>query len=111
MAGAGVGLWSVLDDPAIGLALFLLADTAGAVPTLRDTRLDPHKEAAEPWLLGLVASAVNLPPVEGHTRSVCADGLGSWAFPVYLTLLNAGMVALIGRGRTLLIKPMTSGVR
>jgi hypothetical protein len=109
LTGAGVGLWSLLDDPVLGLALFPLADAAGAVPTLRDVWRDPHKEAAEPWLLGLAASAVNLILVEGHAWSMSAGGFAIWAFPVYLALLNGAIVALITRGRRPLPVMMTPG--
>ena len=64
LTGIGVGAWSLLDDPVIGLAVFMIADIAGAVPTLRDTWRDPRREAPKPWLLGLAGSAVNLTLVD-----------------------------------------------
>ena len=99
LTGAGVGLWSVLEGPVLGLALFMVADVAGAVPTLRDTWRDPRKEAAEPWLLGLAGSAVNLTLVDPSAWSAGAGGFAIWGFPVYLAAVNAGILALIARGR------------
>jgi hypothetical protein len=99
LTATGVALWSLLGDPVLGLALFLVADAAGAVPTLRDTWRDPSKEAAEPWLLGLAASAINLVLVDVDAWSLTADGFAIW-FPIYLVVLNGGIVALIARGRT-----------
>jgi hypothetical protein len=99
LTGAGVGLWSLLDDPVLGLALFMVADIAGAVPTLRDTWHDPRKEAVEPWLLGLTGSAVNLTLVDPSAWSAGAGGFAIWGFPVYLAVLNASILALIARGR------------
>ena len=64
LTGVGVGLWFVLDDAVVGLAVFMIADIAGAIPTLRDTWHDPRREACEPWLLGLAGSAVNLTLVD-----------------------------------------------
>lgn len=99
LTGVGVGLWSVSDGPVLGLALFMVADIAGAVPTLRDTWRDPRKEAAEPWLLGLAGSAVTLTLVEPSAWSAGAGGFAIWGFPVYLVAVNAGILALIARGR------------
>jgi hypothetical protein len=90
----------LLDDPVLGLALFLVADAAGAVPTLRNTWRDLRKEAAEPWLLSLAASAINLALVGSDAWTLTADGFAIWAFPVYLTILNGGTTALIARGRS-----------
>jgi hypothetical protein len=89
----------VLDDPVIGLALFMIADIAGAVPTLRDTWHDPRREAPEPWLLGLAGSAVNLTLVDPSAWTAGFGGFAIWGFPVYLAALNAGILALIVRRR------------
>lgn len=97
LAAAGAGLWSVLDDPVLGLALFLAADVAGAVPTLRDTWRDPRKEAAAPWLLGLAGSALNVALVDAAAWS--AGGFAIWGVAVYLVAINACILALIARGR------------
>lgn len=99
LAGAGVGLWSVLADPVLGLVLFMAADVAGAVPTLRDTWRDPRKEAAAPWLLGLAGSALNLALVDTAAWAAGAGGFGIWGFALYLAALNACILALIARGR------------
>ena len=95
----GVGVWSLLDNPVIGLAMFMIADVAGAAPTLRDTWHDPRKEAPEPWLLGLAGSAVNLTLVDPSAWAAGFGGFAIWGFPVYLAALNAGILALIARRR------------
>ena len=82
----------------IGLPVFMIADIAGAVPTLRDTWHDPRKEAPEPWLLGLAVLAA--PTWTSVGPSAWAAGFGGfaiWGFPVYLAVLNAGILALIAR--------------
>ena len=90
LTGVGVSAWSLLDDPVIGLALFMLADIAGAVPTLRDTWHDPRKESPEAWLLGLAGSAANLTLVDPSAWTESPSGFAIWGLPVYLTVLNAG---------------------
>jgi hypothetical protein len=99
LTGVGLGVWSLLDDPVIGLALFMIADISGAVPTLRDTWHDPRKEIPEPWLLGLAGSAVNLTLVDPSAWAAGFGGFAIWGFPVYLAALNAGILALIARRR------------
>jgi hypothetical protein len=99
LTGAGIGLWSVSDGPVLGLALFMVADVAGAVPTLRDTWRDPRRERAGPWLLGLAGSALTLTLVEPSAWSAGAGGFAIWGFPVYLAAVNGGILALIARGR------------
>jgi fatty acid desaturase len=81
----------------IGLALFMIADISGAVPTLRDTWHDPRTETPEPWLLGLAGSAVNLTLVDPSAWTAGLGGFAIWGFPVYLAALNAGILALIAR--------------
>ena len=83
----------------IGLAVFMIADIAGAVPTLRDTWRDPRRESPEPWLLGLAGSAVNLTLVDPSAWMAGFGGFAIWGFPVYLAVLNAGILALIARRR------------
>ena len=90
-------LWFVLDDAVVGLTMFMMAGIAGAVPTLRDTWRDPRTEAAEPWLLGLAGSAVNLTLVDPSAWTAGFSGFAIWGFPVYLTALNACILALISR--------------
>ena len=77
--------------------MFMIADIAGAVPTLRDTWHDPRREAPEPWLLGLAGSAVNLTLVDPSAWAAGFGGFAIWGFPVYLAALNAGILALIAR--------------
>lgn len=98
----GVGLWFVLDDAVVGLAVFMIADIAGAVPTLRDTWHDPRREAPEPWLLGLAGSAVNLTLVDPSAWAAGVGGFAIWGFPIYLVALNAGILVLITRKRAAL---------
>jgi hypothetical protein len=99
LAASGVGLWSMLDNPVVGLALFLVADVAGAVPTLRDTWRDPRKEAAASWFLGLAGSCLNLALVDPTSWAAGTGGFGIWGFPLYLAAVNACVLALIARGR------------
>jgi hypothetical protein len=101
LTGVGVGLWFLLDDPVLGLAMFMIADIAGAAPTLRDTWHDPRKERPEPWLLGLAGSAVNLTLVDPSSWTAGVDGFSIWGFPIYLTALNAAILMLIVRRQLL----------
>jgi hypothetical protein len=97
LAGGGVGLWSVLENPVAALALFLAADVAGAAPTLRDTWRDPRNEAAAPWLLGLAGSSLNLALVDIGSWAAGAGGFAVWGFPVYLAAVNGCILVLIAR--------------
>ena len=83
LTSVGIGLWKLLDDPVLGLAMFMITDFAGAVPTLRDTWHDPRKERPEPWLLGLAASAVSLTLVDPSAWTAGVGGFAIWGFPIH----------------------------
>lgn len=96
---AGLSMWAVLRDPVAGLLLFLSADIAGAVPTLRAAWRDPHHETCTPWLLGLAASLLNLALVDGAAWAPSWQALGICSYPVYLVILNGAMAGLAARPR------------
>jgi hypothetical protein len=67
VAAAGIVAWSWTSEPVIGLALFLAADAAGAVPTLRAAALDGRSESVAGWaLLALagLAAVCSIEPVQ-----------------------------------------------
>ena len=43
---------------------------------------------------------MNLILVDVDAWSLTAGGFAIWAFPIYLAVLNGGIVALVARGRT-----------
>lgn len=99
LAGCGLGFWMTSDDPVSGLLIFLAADMAGALPTLRDTWRDPRREAPDPWLLGLVSSVLTLPLVDDAAWTTSWEGFAHWGFPIYLTVLDLTVLTLAFRGR------------
>jgi hypothetical protein len=99
LAGCGLGFWLTAESPVRGLLIFLLADLAGALPTLRDIWRDPGREAPDPWLLGLASSALTLPLVDGAAWTTSWDGFALWGFPVYLVAVNLAVLMLVLRGR------------
>ncbi len=99
LAGCGLGLWMTSGDPVHGLSMFLLADLAGALPTLRDTWRDPGREAPDPWLLGLASSALTLPLVDAAAWTTSWEGFALWGFPVYLVALDLAVLTFVLRGR------------
>ncbi|WGF87231.1 hypothetical protein [Marinivivus vitaminiproducens] len=94
---AGVCLWQALDDPVLGIVFFLIADAAGAVPSLRDAWHAPRKERVLPWLLGLFSCLLALSVVELDRWGQGWAGFGIWVIPFYLALVNGSMVLLLCR--------------
>lgn len=95
----GVVLWWRTDDPVLALALFLGADLAGAVPTLRHAWLRPDEESLGGWSVTLVASAINLALVHPAHWQPTAAGFGVWGIVTYLALFNLALVLLLIRPR------------
>jgi hypothetical protein len=94
IVGALLGLagWGLTGSPAVALALNLVVDALGAVPTLEKAWRDPRSESLASWALGSAGTALNLVAVPEWSLAVAA-------FPVYLAVLSGTMTLLVSRGR------------
>ena len=82
-------------DPVIGLALFLAADAAGAVPTIRTVALDGRSESVTGWALLASAGLAAVCSVEPAQWSWTWAGFGQWGGAVYVAAVNALVTATI----------------
>lgn len=94
----GLAGWALSADPVVALALFILADATGAVPTIRDLLRDPRREQPAYWLLCGVTSALALALIEPGGWSLTPCGFAQWSYAAYLLLVNtAVLLAMAGR--------------
>lgn len=87
-AGASALLWWHLRSPLSILAINLIIDLLGALPTLRKTYLDPTGEDPLAWTLFLVGNSLNLLAIEKWTLPLTL-------YPVYMFTLSGLMVLVI----------------
>ncbi len=95
VAAAGIVAWSWTSDPVIGLALFLAADAAGAVPTIRTVALDGRSESVTGWALLALAGMAAVCSVEPIQWAWTWAGFGQWGGAVYVAAVNALVTATI----------------
>ena len=113
VAAAGIVAWSSTSDPVIGLALFLAADAAGAVPTLRTAALDGRSESVAGWALLALAGLAAVCSVEPVQWIWTWAGFGQWGGAVYVAAVNAVVTAtiLLARGlRPSVRRPATAAL-
>ena len=79
----------------IGLALFLAADAAGAVPTIRTVAVDGRSESVLGWALLVLAGMAAVCSVEPRQWAWTWAGLGQWGGAVYVAAVNALVTATI----------------
>ncbi|HKJ16251.1 MAG TPA: hypothetical protein VJ984_02740 [Xanthomonadales bacterium] len=93
-AGAAMMVWFISGSAALGLAMILIADMVGTLPTLRQSYLQPDSEYLPAWWASLLGYTINLFAVE-HWSVFHAS------YPVYLVLWSLCIIAaiLIGRRR------------
>lgn len=95
-AVVGLVLWLVFDSPAVAVLATVIIDLIGALPTLKHAWKKPHEETALTFFMAGLG---------GLCTSLAA---GSWkitaiAYPLYITLCNVALVAIIlSRNRRLL---------
>lgn len=91
----GILLWQLTDQPAIAIAINLVAELFGYTPTLRHAWREPQHETWQTFALTLLGSALTLVALTTHT-------FVSLAYPVYFLIVDTILVAvIIGRRRAL----------
>lgn len=86
-AGISVVLWWVFQRAVIALAINLLIDFIGLLPTIRKAYLRPQSENRVAWTLAFLASAISLVAVDPWKLSIAL-------YPIYMATAN-GLIASI----------------
>ena len=110
VAAVGVVGWSLSDDPAIGLVLFLGADACGAIPTIRNVLVDPARESVAGWVILALAGVAAVCSVEPQQWVWSWIGFGHWGGAVYVASVNIAVSTSILLVRLARTAPATSGV-
>ncbi|WP_299298577.1 hypothetical protein [uncultured Tateyamaria sp.] len=92
-AAVGMALWMVTDTAIYALAITITISLLGGAVTIRKAYADPQSETMAMWMCSLVAA----------TLAVVSVGRLDWvllAYPLYLLVLNGGIVIamILGRG-------------
>ena len=88
----GIILWQVTQNPILGLYSAILADFTGMIPALVKTFYKPETESW--YFYGLDVGAALF-----STLAINSETLSSYAYPLYILLINLIMVLLIVRPR------------
>lgn len=86
LAGVGIVLWKLANQPALAITFVVFADAMGALPTVRKALKEPETESRITFGSGVVAGVLALLAV-GSLDPVLL------AYPLYITLANAAVVA------------------
>lgn len=97
IAGASLLVWWLSGDPLLAVAMLVIADTAGHVPTMRKAWRDPRGEHGWAWVCFLVGDVLNLAQPGEWT-------LAATLFPLSITV-NAVVIVV------LCFRPSPAGVR
>ncbi len=87
-AAFGLFLWRYFASPLPALYLCIVIDFIGALPTIKKSYLDPKGENYLTWILFCVANTLNLFAVQPWNLAMAA-------YPVYLFLISACIVAIL----------------
>ena len=94
---AALIVWLLLDQPVLAVVFAVLADGAGAVPTLRKAWRHPRSESSPMYLCTAANGTIALLTVQTWT-------VENWVFPAYIAALGVTLAAIvILRGRRVLI--------
>jgi hypothetical protein len=99
MAGVGLILWYITQEPATALLIVIIIDFIGGALTVRKSYYDPESETLITWLLSGIAGIFAMFAV-GSLNFILL------AYPVYIFLINFAVVGaiLVGR-RRIIINP------
>lgn len=84
--------WGITGTGDVAIAFSILSDLAAAVPTLRKAVRAPHTENAVVFVASGIGSAITL-------LTIHAWRLASFAFPLYIVLVDVVLVTLIAAPR------------
>ncbi len=83
-----LGLWYLLNNPAIALVMTILIHCCGMLPTLRKTYLTPSSETLSTWLLVGISAILSTITVGEYNWTLLI-------YPFYLALANLSVVAIM----------------
>lgn len=98
MAGLGIVLWQITNDPVQAIVFCIIADIFGSVPTLEKAYKQPHSEVALPYWLSVISMGVTLLIIDTWT-------FANYAFPIYIAAINLSVIGMRMLGMRK-IKPM-----
>jgi hypothetical protein len=85
----GIALWQMTGEPALALALSIVASLAAAIPTIVKTYRAPHTEYAPAWLMVAAASVLSILSVTTYDFTNLA-----YAGYMFLETATIGILAL-----------------
>lgn len=91
---AALAGWALTRRGDVAIALSVLSDLLGAVPTLRKARTDPGSESASAFVSDVIGAGVTLLTIPAARWSFATA-----AFPVYIVLVAGTLTVLILRPR------------
>ncbi len=94
IAVVGIIIWQVTGSSTLALYAAILADFTGMVPTIIKSYYHPKTEVWYFFFLAGIGAALNLLATRVWTFQ-------EYAFPLYITLINTGMVTLFFRHKLL----------
>jgi hypothetical protein len=94
LLGAAISLllWLLLRSPQIALAINLIIDLFGALPTIRNARRRPQDEDLTSWLIFTVGNGLNVLAIDRWTWEIAS-------YPLYITCANGIVLFLLLRPR------------
>jgi len=88
LAIAGIILWIRTKDPLLALLMSIVADILASIPTVVKSYLTPQTESAAAYSLSVISMIVTLLTIRQWS-------VMSWAFPLYILVINLTFVTLI----------------
>jgi hypothetical protein len=88
LAIAGIILWIKTKDPLLALLMSIVADIFASIPTVVKSYLTPQTESAAAYSLSIISMIVTL-------LTIRQWNVMSWAFPLYILVINLTFVTLI----------------
>lgn len=88
IAGLGVILWSLTDEPLIALVVVILIDTLALILTMVKTWKSPESETLVTWVSTVFGGALGILAVGGIDLNILI-------YPVYILIGNAALSSLI----------------
>lgn len=99
----GIILWKTTSNPTLALYAAIAADFTGMVPALIKTYHFPETEVWSFYLMDVFAAFFNLLALRGWT-------LKEFSYPIYIMLINLGMVFLVIRPKLALLRKKKSQI-
>ena len=83
-------IWYLLQRPAVVLAMNIVMDFVGLVPTFKKSWLRPDGEDRKAWALETLSGVLNVMALEGWSLNLAF-------YPAYLLVVNGAITALLFR--------------